>query len=144
MRLADVTLEDKYTLEDGRIYVTGTQALTRLPLLQRSRDAAAGLNTGGFISGYRGSPLGGYDMALWHARKHLQENHIHFQPGVNEDLAATAVWGTQQLGLYGDSDYDGVFHLVRQGAGGRPFRRCVQARQSRRHLATRRCAGTVR
>jgi indolepyruvate ferredoxin oxidoreductase len=111
MRLGDVTLEDKYTLEDGRIYVTGAQALTRLPLLQRSRDAATGLHTGGFISGYRGSPLGGYDLALWQAGKHLRENHIHFQPGVNEDLAATAAWGTQQLGLYGDSDYDGVFAI---------------------------------
>lgn len=111
MRLADVTLEDKYVLEDGRIYVTGSQALARLPMLQRSRDATTGLHTGGFISGYRGSPLGGYDLALWQASKYLREHHIHFQPGVNEDLAATAIWGTQQVGLNNESDYDGVFAI---------------------------------
>ena len=78
-------------------------------MLQRQRDAAAGLNTGGFISGYRGSPLGTYDQALWAAKKHLAENHIVFQPGVNEELGATAVWGTQQLDLYPQSKkYDGV------------------------------------
>lgn len=109
VQLAKVTLEDKYTLEEGRIYVTGAQALTRLPLLQRSLDVAAGLHTGGFISGYRGSPLGGYDLALWQAGHYLRESHIHFQPGVNEDLAATAIWGTQQLGK--DSEYDGVFSI---------------------------------
>ncbi len=111
MQLAQVSLEDRYTLDRGRIYVTGAQALTRLPILQRSRDAAAGLHTGGFISGYRGSPLGGYDIALWQAGDYLRDNHIRFQPGVNEDLAATAVWGTQQVGLHGDSDYDGVFGI---------------------------------
>jgi TPP-dependent indolepyruvate ferredoxin oxidoreductase alpha subunit len=76
------------------------QALVRLPMLQRTRDAMAGLNTAGFISGYRGSPLGGYDQALWQAKKHLQAQHIVFQPGVNEELGATAVWGTQQLDLF--------------------------------------------
>jgi indolepyruvate ferredoxin oxidoreductase len=80
--------------------MSGVQALVRLPMLQRQRDAALGLNTGGFISGYRGSPLGTYDQALWAAKKHLAQNHIVFQPGVNEELAATAVWGTQQLELY--------------------------------------------
>ena len=112
MSLATVSLEDKYALDEGRIYVTGSQALTRLPLLQRQRDLAAGLNTGGFISGYRGSPLGGYDQALWKARSYLDENHISFQPGVNEDLAATAIWGAQQLGLATvPSRYDGVFGI---------------------------------
>ncbi len=72
--------------------MTGIQALVRLPMMQRQRDLAAGLNTGGFISGYRGSPLGMYDNALWGAKRYLKENNIHFQPGLNEDLAATAVW----------------------------------------------------
>ena len=106
-----VTLDDKYTLASGRIYLSGIQALVRLPLIQRQRDQAVGLNTAGFISGYRGSPLGGLDEALWKAEKHLEQHHIRFQPGVNEDLAATAVWGTQQVDLIGESAYDGVFAL---------------------------------
>ena len=106
-----VTLEDKYLATSGRIYLSGIQALVRLALVQRLRDAAAGLNTGGFISGYRGSPLGGLDEALWQARRHLDAHHVKFQPGVNEELAATAVWGTQQVHLIGESDYDGVFAL---------------------------------
>ena len=110
--LETVTLEDKYTLGEGRAFMSGVQALVRLPMLQRQRDAAAGLNTAGFISGYRGSPLGTYDQALWAAKKHLAENHIVFQPGVNEELGATAVWGTQQLDLYPDKKkYDGVFGI---------------------------------
>ena len=110
--LESVTLDDKYRLESGRVFMNGTQALVRLPMLQRQRDLRAGLNTAGFISGYRGSPLGGYDQALWAASKHLKEHHIVFQPGVNEELAATAVWGTQQLGLVGKgSRYDGAFGI---------------------------------
>ncbi|WP_042425568.1 indolepyruvate ferredoxin oxidoreductase family protein [Comamonas granuli] len=110
--LEAVTLEDKYTLDRGRAFMSGVQALVRLPMLQRQRDLAAGLNTAGFISGYRGSPLGTYDQSLWAAKKHLAENHIVFQPGVNEELAATAVWGTQQLDLYPDrKKYDGVFGI---------------------------------
>ncbi len=110
--LETVSLEDKYTLPEGRAFMSGVQALVRLPMLQRQRDAAAGLNTAGFISGYRGSPLGGYDQALWAAKKHLAQNHIVFQPGVNEELGATAVWGTQQLDLYPDKKkYDGVFGI---------------------------------
>src|SRR5829696_921780 len=104
-----VTLDDKYVLEKGRIYLTGTQALVRLPMLQRQRDAAAGLNTGCFISGYRGSPLGGFDQALWSARRFVERSHIKFQPAINEELAATAVWGSQQLGLFPGAKYDGVF-----------------------------------
>ncbi len=111
MQRAAVTLDDKYTLTSGRIYLSGIQALVRLPLMQRQRDLAAGLNTGGFISGYRGSPLGGFDAALWQARRWLKENNIHFQPGLNEDLAATSVWGTQQLGLSPGATVDGVFGL---------------------------------
>ncbi|MFQ6018177.1 MAG: indolepyruvate ferredoxin oxidoreductase family protein [Kiloniellaceae bacterium] len=106
-----VTLDDKYTLESGRVYLTGTQALVRLPMMQRQRDAASGLDTGCFISGYRGSPLGGLDQQLWQARRFLANNHIHFQPGVNEDLAATAVWGSQQGDLFGDSKFDGVYAM---------------------------------
>ncbi|WP_150291470.1 indolepyruvate ferredoxin oxidoreductase family protein [Sphingobium estronivorans] len=106
-----ISLDDKYTAQEGSVYVSGSQALVRLPLMQRARDVAAGLNTAGFISGYRGSPLGIYDLALWQAQKHLKANHIVFQPGVNEDLAATAVWGTQQVGLIDESRYDGVFAM---------------------------------
>src|SRR5579864_1325337 len=98
--LAAVTLDDKYTQEQGRIYLSGIQALVRLPILQRQRDKEAGLNTGGFVSGYRGSPLGGLDQALWKAEKFLDRAQIKFQPGLNEDLAATAVWGTQQVTMY--------------------------------------------
>src|SRR5205807_5685067 len=107
--LATVTLDDKYVLEKGRVYLTGTQALVRLPLLQRQRDAAAGRNTGCFITGYRGSPLGGLDQALWGARRLIERNNIHFQPAINEELAATSVWGSQQLGLFPGAKYDGVF-----------------------------------
>jgi indolepyruvate ferredoxin oxidoreductase len=108
---ATYELEDRYRLEEGRVYLTGVQALVRLPLLQRQRDAAAGLDTAGFISGYRGSPLGTYDMALWQARPFLEEHRIRFEPGVNEDLAATAVWGSQQANLYDGARHDGVFGI---------------------------------
>ena len=111
MALAAVTLDDKYTLETGRIYLTGTQALARLPMMQRQRDLDAGLNTACFISGYRGSPLGGLDQTLWGARKYLKEDHVHFQPGLNEDLAATAVWGSQQVNMFEGAKYDGVFAM---------------------------------
>ncbi|MEE3626632.1 indolepyruvate ferredoxin oxidoreductase family protein [Nitrospirillum sp. BR 11752] len=111
MTLAAVTLDDKYVLRDGRVYMTGTQALVRLPMLMRDRDRAAGLNTAGFISGYRGSPLGAYDQALWQARKHLARHDIHFQPGVNEELGATAVWGSQQVNLFKGAKVDGVFGI---------------------------------
>ena len=109
--LRDVKLDDKYTATTGRIYLSGIQALVRLPLMQHIRDTAAGHNTAGFVSGYRGSPLGGLDEALWHAKKHLDEHGVKFIPGVNEDLAATAVWGTQQVALIGKPKYDGVFSL---------------------------------
>jgi indolepyruvate ferredoxin oxidoreductase len=111
MALAAVTLDDKYILDKGQVYLTGTQALVRLTMMQRQRDAAAGLNTGGFISGYRGSPLGGLDQALWSARRFIERNHIHFQPAINEELGATAVWGSQQINLFPGSKYDGVFAM---------------------------------
>jgi indolepyruvate ferredoxin oxidoreductase len=107
----EIGLDDKYTIARGRAFMTGTQALVRLPMLQRARDLAAGLNTAGFISGYRGSPIGGFDYALWNAKRHLERFHIRFQPGVNEDLAATSIWGTQQVNLYPDAKYDGVFAM---------------------------------
>ena len=110
--LETVTLDDKYAIGHGRAFMSGVQALVRLPMLQRTRDAINGLNTAGFISGYRGSPLGGYDQALWAAKKHLAAQNIVFQPGVNEELGATAVWGTQQLDLYPQSKkFDGVFGI---------------------------------
>src|SRR5258708_33383173 len=111
MALAAVTLDDKYTVERGRIFLTGTQALVRLPMMQRARDLAAGLNTACFISGYRGSPLGGFDQALWSAKRFLEKSHIKFQPGVNEDLGATSVWGSQQVGLFPGAKYGGVFAM---------------------------------
>jgi indolepyruvate ferredoxin oxidoreductase len=111
MQLAQVTLDDKYILQSGRIYLNGVQALVRLPIMQVQRDAAAGLKTGGFISGYRGSPLGAYDNALWAAKRFLERSRITFQPGVNEDLAATAVWGSQQVNLYEGATVDGVFGI---------------------------------
>src|SRR5687768_6252604 len=109
--LKQASLEDKYTIESGRVFLTGTQALIRLMMLQRLRDQHAGLNTAGFVSGYRGSPLGGLDQSLWRAQKHLERHHIKFQPGVNEDLAATAIWGTQQVNLFNGAKYDGVFSM---------------------------------
>jgi indolepyruvate ferredoxin oxidoreductase len=111
--LEAVTLDDKYSLDYGRAFMSGVQALVKLPMLQRLRDAQLGKNTAGFISGYRGSPLGGYDQALWKAKNYLQDKHIVFQPGVNEELAATALWGTQQLGFAPPASrkYDGVFGI---------------------------------
>ncbi|MCW5627704.1 MAG: indolepyruvate ferredoxin oxidoreductase family protein, partial [Rhodoferax sp.] len=111
--LETVTLDDKYSLDFGRAFMSGVQALVKLPMLQRQRDALAGKNTAGFISGYRGSPLGGYDQALVKAAKYLKAQNIVFQPGVNEELAATALWGTQQLGFAppGTNRFDGVFGI---------------------------------
>jgi indolepyruvate ferredoxin oxidoreductase len=111
MKHSAVTLDDKFDVDVERVFLTGSQALVRLPLLQRAVDVASGRNTGGFISGYRGSPLGGVDIQAWHARTQLEASHIHFRPGVNEDLAATAVWGTQQVPLLEGAKYEGVFAL---------------------------------
>src|SRR5678815_2252390 len=111
MALMEVGLDDKYRLDAKRIFLSGTQALVRLPMLQRERDRAQGLNTAGFISGYRGSPLGMYDHALWRAKSFLKEHDIEFAPGLNEDLAATAVWGSQQVGMFPGAKVDGVFGI---------------------------------
>src|SRR4026207_124951 len=122
MDLAKASLEDKYTLERGRVFLTGTQALTRVMMLRRERALRAGLNTAGFVSGYRGSPLGGLDQALWRAQKYLASHHVKFQPGVNEDLAATSIWGSQQLNMFPGAKFDGVFSTWH---GKRPgVRRC--------------------
>ena len=109
--LRDVSLDDKYAQDAGAVYLTGTQALVRLPMMQRRRDQEAGHNTAGYISGYRGSPIGGYDQALWKASRQLEAHHIRFVPGLNEDLAATAIWGTQQLPCLPGARYDGVFSI---------------------------------
>ncbi|WP_334373704.1 indolepyruvate ferredoxin oxidoreductase family protein [Bradyrhizobium sp. AZCC 1719] len=111
MALMEVGLDDKYRLDAKRIFLSGTQALVRLPMLQRERDRAQGLNTAGFISGYRGSPLGMYDHALWRAKTFLKQHDIEFSPGLNEDLAATAVWGSQQVGMFPGAKVDGVFGI---------------------------------
>jgi len=103
-----VSLNDRYDLTEGRVFMNGIQALTRLPMVQMRRDRAAGLNTGAFVSGYRGSPLGGYDQELTRQYKRLTAAGVVFQPGVNEDLAATAVWGSQQAHLSPGARHDGV------------------------------------
>jgi indolepyruvate ferredoxin oxidoreductase len=109
--LRNVGLDDKYELETGRVYLTGAQAFVRLLMLQSQRDKLAGLNTGGFVSGYRGSPLGALDQSLWKAQPFLDRANIKFQPGLNEDLAATSIWGSQQLNLHKDARVDGVFAM---------------------------------
>jgi indolepyruvate ferredoxin oxidoreductase len=109
--LRQVTLDDKYDLTKDHVFITGTQAVIRMLLMQRERDRLAGLNTAGLVSGYRGSPIGGLDQNLWRARKWLDQSNIVFQPGLNEELAATAIWGAQQAEVRGEGKYDGVFGL---------------------------------
>ncbi|MCZ8184583.1 MAG: indolepyruvate ferredoxin oxidoreductase family protein [Beijerinckiaceae bacterium] len=109
--LKDVTLDDKYDLAAEQVFLSGTQAVVRMLLMQQERDRRAGLNTAGFVSGYRGSPLGGLDQQLFRAGKQLKRHDIVFQPGLNEDLAATACWGTQQAEMRGEGKYQGVFAL---------------------------------
>src|SRR5436853_6495340 len=111
MTLQNVTLDDKYDLSQNRVFVTGYQALIRVCLMQKERDRRAGLNTAGYVTGYRGSPLGGLDQQFMRAARRLTAAHIKFQAGINEDLAATALWGTQQAELRGEGRYDGVFGL---------------------------------
>ena len=112
MRLRQIEgLEERYSSGTDTFYLTGLQALVKLLLLQSESDARTGLNTAGYVSGYRGSPLAGLDQELWRARPFLEPARIHFQPGLNEDLAATSIWGTQQVNLFPGSRYDGVFGL---------------------------------
>ena len=104
-------MEDRYLRTRGRVFLTGTQALVRLLMMQAAIDRRDGINSAGFVSGYRGSPLGGYDKALWSAERLLTDSNIRFQPAINEDLAATAVLGTQQVEVEGNATVDGVFGL---------------------------------
>ena len=111
LRRPDATLEDRWEKRGEPVLLTGIQALVRVPLLRREMDQAAGWNTGGFISGYRGSPLGGFDRELFKQQQRLRDHNIVFQPGLNEDLAATACWGSQQVGLTPGATVDGVFAI---------------------------------
>ena len=111
MHRKNVSLDDKYIAERGEVLIGGIQALVRLPLDQIRRDRRSGLQTAGLISGYRGSPLGGYDQQLARARTLLDDHRVHVEPGINEDLAATAVWGSQQVNLHPGAEVDGVFGL---------------------------------
>jgi len=111
MTLHDVALDDKFDLARERVFLSGAQAVVRMLLMQRERDRRAGLATAGFVSGYRGSPLGGLDLQLWKAKSQLAAADIVFQPGLNEELAATACWGSQQAELLGEGKYDGVFSV---------------------------------
>ena len=141
MNLANVSLEDKYRLEHGRAFLTGMQALARLPMLQHASDSAAGLHTAGYISGYRGSPLGGLDTALHAAAPFLKARDITFQPGVNEDIAATAVWGTQQLHLFPQPKFDGIFSMwYGKGPG---VDRCGDVFKHANHAGTARHGGVL-
>jgi len=139
--LRDVSLDDKYALESGRVFLTGAQAFVRLLILQRQRDALAGLNTAGFVSGYRGSPLGALDQSLWKAKPFLDRAHIRFQPGLNEDLAATAIWGSQQVNMYPGAKYDGVFAMwYGKGPG---VDRCGDVFKHANHAGTSRHGGVL-
>jgi len=139
--LKDVSLDDKYTATAGKIFLSGIQALVRLPMIQKIRDEAAGLDTAGFISGYRGSPLGGLDENLWKAKGHLEAKSIQFVPGVNEDLAATAVWGTQTVDLIGPAKHDGVFAMwYAKGPG---VDRCGDVFKHMNHAGTAKHGGVL-
>src|SRR6201990_3602760 len=111
MRHAEVTLDDKFLLTEGRVFITGVQTLLRVTMDQHRLDAAAGLKTAGFVSGYRGSPLGGLDQQAGRAAKFLDAANVVFKEGLNEDLAATAVWGSQQANLFPKARYDGVYGM---------------------------------
>ncbi len=111
MLINPVSLTDKYLKDEGRVFLTGTQAIVRLALVQRRRDLLAGLNTAGYVTGHRGSPLGSVDMAFWRARALTEKHQIVFKAAVNEDLAAAAVWGSQQSNLFAGATHDGVFAI---------------------------------
>ncbi len=136
-----VSLDDKYRRERGPVFLNGTQALVRLAMLQAQRDRAAGLKTAGFVSGYRGSPLAALDFEFWRARKFLEPLAIKFQPGLNEDLAATSVWGTQQLHFYPKPKYDGVFAMWYGKSPG--VDRCGDAMKHANHAGTAKHGGVL-
>ena len=106
-----VSLLDKYSKRDGSIFISGVQSLVRMPLVQKDRDISNNLNTAGFISGYKGSPLAGYDLELSRAQNFLDEKSIFHQPGLNEEIAATSVWGSQQGEFLSRGKFDGVFGI---------------------------------
>ena len=142
MSKPEITLADRYDLSKHAVLLNGTQALVRLMMEQKERDRAAGLNTSGFVTGYRGSPLGAVDMQMQRAEKQLTAHDVVFQSGLNEDLAATALWGAQQAELYGEGKYDGVFwHVVWQRPWCGSVGRCVSAREHGRHVKIWRCSG---
>ena len=142
MALRDVKLNDKYDLGNRHVFVTGFQALVRLCLMQKELDRRNGLNTAGYVTGYRGSPLGGLDSQFQRAAPFLSKSDIRFQGGINEDLAATAIWGTQQAELRGEGKFDGVFGMwYGKGPGVDRTGDVFPARQSGRHLQERRRAG---
>lgn len=137
VNLPNLSLQDKYTLTSGRVYVTGSQALVRLMMAQTRRDASAGLNTAGFVSGYRGSPMTAIDNELWRAGEALLQKHnVKFWPGLNENLAMTAVWGSQQVGFNNDAKYDGV-HAYWYGKGPGLDQTLDGLRQATLHGSTR-------
>ena len=109
MQLRSTSLIDKYNINESAVFLTGIQALVRLCLVQKKIDAIAGLNTAGYVTGYRGSPLGAVDQQFLSANKFLKDSNIIYEPAINEDLAATAIWGAQQSEMRGDGVYDGVF-----------------------------------
>ncbi|MEO2166825.1 MAG: indolepyruvate ferredoxin oxidoreductase family protein, partial [bacterium] len=111
MTTQKISLNDRFDLDKSPVLLNGTQALVRMMMMQSARDRAAGLETAGYVTGYRGSPLGAVDLQMMKAEKKLAEHHVKFQPGLNEDLAATALWGSQQAELRGEGRYDGVFGL---------------------------------
>ena len=111
MSLQKTSLNDKFDLEKDQVLMNGTQALVRLMLMQKARDTKAGLNTAGYVTGYRGSPLGAVDFQMTRAAKFLAASNVKFEEGLNEDLAATALWGAQQAELRGEGKFDGVFGL---------------------------------
>ena len=116
MSTQKISLNDRYDLEKSPVLLNGTQALVRMMMMQKARDVAAGLNTAGLVTGYRGSPLGAVDMQMERALKPLAEHDVTFQSGINEDLAATAHWGAQQAELRGEGKFDGVFGFEKLAA----------------------------
>ena len=139
MTLHDVSLTDRFDLVKRMVLLGGIQALVRMLLMQKARDEAAGLVTAGYATGYRGSPLGGVDLAMWKAKRQLEAADVKFEPGLNEDLAATALWGTPAGRAARRGPGAGRLRpLVRQGAGRRPLRRRLPPRQHGRHLEVRR------
>src|SRR4030088_3409461 len=120
MKLKQVRLDDKFDLAQDRVFVTGYQALVRLCLMQKERDQRAGLNTAGYVTGYRGSPLGGLDQQFARAQARLRPSDILFQAGINEELAATALWGTQQAEL------PAAIRMPRMGSSSNIMRSCVR------------------